>query len=381
MANYYDTRNNRHHKTEFICVERHAERGSGPADRNQAYVYPTEVACGDLPCPPYTGNRELSCVVCSPTESTGPGQVYVRWGKQACPSNRTTVKLYDGRTAVSDPGHWGGASNPLCLPMQPSYFQHNDKHQYATLIYGAAYETSSGPPYAEGLQAVDNGRIPCSVCFTPDIHGHVLVPGRIECPNNFISEYYGYLFSAHRACCSTNYICVDHEPETIGVESGGKMLYTVEIECGSILCQNEKTGYVGNREATCVLCVSDTKRRTAVYTAWGAIDCPGKNSSSREVRCSNRPNRYICIFEGVLYCAVFRYSVALSLVHLAATSAAATISFACTLKHSTWTMTIGNMVTLYCTDTNTKPLDCEVNLLQLPTERLVKLTLAGLVCC
>ena len=281
MANHYS---GSYYRSEFICVERRAERGTGPSYRGQPYLYPTEVQCSGLPCPPYTQNRELACVVCSPEESTGSGDVYVRWGKAVCPSNSTTIKLYNGRTAVSHAGHSGGGANPLCLPMQPSYLQHNDKQQNGAFIYGAYYYTSSGPPYAQGLREVSFRRIPCSVCFTPDVHTHVMVPGRYTCPDHFKPEYYGYLFSAYYRTYSINYICVDHEPSSIGTQSGsGASLYTVEIECGSLRCESKDGGYVANREATCVVCTPDTKRKTAVYIRWGSTTCPGKNTTIRQV--------------------------------------------------------------------------------------------------
>jgi hypothetical protein len=281
MANYY---HGSYYRTEFICVERLAERGSGPSYRGQSYLFPTEVQCSGLPCPPYTQNRELACVVCSPEQSTGSGSVYIRWGKDTCPSNSTTIKLYNGRTAVSNTGHSGGGANTVCLPMQPSYLQHNDRQQYGAFIYGAYYYTSSGPAYAQGLRAVHNRRIPCSVCFTPDAHTHVMVPGRYTCPANFNAEYYGYLFASYYGNYPVNYICVDHEPSSIGTESGGGAnLYTVEIECGSLQCENNLGGYVGNREATCVVCTPDTKRKTAAYVRWGSTTCPGTNSTTRQV--------------------------------------------------------------------------------------------------
>ena len=283
MAGYYHSSS--HHKTEFICVDRHAERGSGPSNANQVYLYPTEVKCSGLPCPPYTANRELPCVVCSPEERTSAGQVYVRWGKASCPSNGSTITLYAGRTAVSGTGEIGGGANPLCLPMQPSFLPHNDNQQDSAFIYGAYYDTSNGPAYSRRLRNVHNGRIPCSVCFTPELSGHVIIPGRTECPTTFRFEYFGYLFSSRYDSYSVNYVCVDHEPETIGSESGGgAALSTVEIECGSIRCQNEETGYVQDREVTCVVCVPNTERLTAFYTVWGSNSCPGKNSSTKEVQ-------------------------------------------------------------------------------------------------
>ena len=50
----------------YICVNQKMEGVPGTVgDKNSGYVYPVEVKCGDLPCPPYEEGKELSCVVCT----------------------------------------------------------------------------------------------------------------------------------------------------------------------------------------------------------------------------------------------------------------------------------------------------------------------------
>ncbi|XP_052059810.1 short-chain collagen C4-like [Mytilus californianus] len=51
---------------EYICVDEKLESvPGGDSGRNEAVVYPVEVVCGSLKCPPYVNGRELTCVVCS----------------------------------------------------------------------------------------------------------------------------------------------------------------------------------------------------------------------------------------------------------------------------------------------------------------------------
>ncbi|KAK3100042.1 hypothetical protein FSP39_013797 [Pinctada imbricata] len=52
--------------SQYICVDKDAEvipGSSTPTDG--VLVYPVEVRCGSLKCPPYSEGRELACVVCS----------------------------------------------------------------------------------------------------------------------------------------------------------------------------------------------------------------------------------------------------------------------------------------------------------------------------
>ncbi|XP_031555088.1 short-chain collagen C4-like [Actinia tenebrosa] len=54
------------HSTNFICVDQYAQAVPGThADRGGALLYPVEGVCGSLPCLPYVGGRELTCVVCT----------------------------------------------------------------------------------------------------------------------------------------------------------------------------------------------------------------------------------------------------------------------------------------------------------------------------
>jgi hypothetical protein len=52
--------------TEFICLDSDPDViPGGQANNDQGVIYPVEVGCGSLPCPPYADGKELACVVCT----------------------------------------------------------------------------------------------------------------------------------------------------------------------------------------------------------------------------------------------------------------------------------------------------------------------------
>ena len=63
FSNYYSSQTG-----QFVCVDEEPE--SLPNDRrstddNQGRLYPVEVKCGTLNCPPFTNDREVPCAQCS----------------------------------------------------------------------------------------------------------------------------------------------------------------------------------------------------------------------------------------------------------------------------------------------------------------------------
>lgn len=54
------------YRTTFICLDKDAETRPGRAGgQNTARIVTVEASCNGLPCPPYDGTREMSCVVCT----------------------------------------------------------------------------------------------------------------------------------------------------------------------------------------------------------------------------------------------------------------------------------------------------------------------------
>ena len=55
-----------YHRAEFICVDQ-SPQGlyGGHGNTNGALLYYVRAKCGALLCPPYTNEREVTCVVCT----------------------------------------------------------------------------------------------------------------------------------------------------------------------------------------------------------------------------------------------------------------------------------------------------------------------------
>ena len=54
-------------KGQYVCVDEMPEgydNALGGSSHSQAILYPVEVECGSLPCPPYHQNREVRCAQC-----------------------------------------------------------------------------------------------------------------------------------------------------------------------------------------------------------------------------------------------------------------------------------------------------------------------------
>lgn len=265
MSNYY---HGGYYKGEYICVDRQAKaRSNSPTSSNQGRLYPTETQCGTLPCGPYTGNREVSCSVCSTQMLGGKASVFTDWGRKSCPQE--TEKVYEGYAAASYYSHEGSGANMVCLTSQPRYHQYSDGDHNGALLYGVVYSINL-PSYG----SIGGHRVPCSVCLT-DSASTIMVPGRLDCPSDWSLQYPGYLAASYYSHKSKiNWECVDESSESGGSSSSNAYLYQTEIECGSIKCRNQEDRYVQNREVTCAVCSPPASRRGIVFTRWGRSVCP-----------------------------------------------------------------------------------------------------------
>ena len=147
--------------------------------------------------------------------------------------------------------HHGGASNYLCLPLNPIFEKITPGFQ-ESYIYGTEYEVSSQPNlFTKKLNEHD---APCAVCHVESRGSQVMIPARNICPSGWTLEYKGYLMSAHHGHNGrTQFICVDGNAEpTTGshVNHNGALLYFVESHCGSLPCPP----YANGKELTCVVC-------------------------------------------------------------------------------------------------------------------------------
>ena len=250
-------------------------------DKGSAYLllsrwYPTEIECGGLPCPPYTADRELSCVVCSPPSNIS-GSFYIRWGRTSCPND--TELVYSGHAAASKHDEAGNGANNLCLHGNPSYLEHYDANHDSARIYGIHYYTSGYG--VTSLWPLHTFNAPCAVCLIPRKDANIMVPGSNLCPMNWNVEYKGYLMSNVHNSKKLNFVCVDEQPESLGVSSSSQgRWYPTQTMCGRISCQAGETGsYYNYWELACAVCSPDISRRSSVFTHWGSNSCPNETTT------------------------------------------------------------------------------------------------------
>ncbi|XP_028402090.1 short-chain collagen C4-like [Dendronephthya gigantea] len=181
------------------------------------------------------------------------GVVYTRWGRKHCPSK--TIEMYSGVMGGSYYDNPGGASNYVCLPLNPIFDKYVDGTQASTLIHGVEYQINGGQNKIFPNTNIVNDNAPCAVCQAKSRVSHMMIPARNVCPSDWTMEYKGYLMAAHYGHKGrTQFICVDGDPEaTHGshANTDGALLYFVEGHCGhSLPCPP----YVHGRELTCVVC-------------------------------------------------------------------------------------------------------------------------------
>ena len=73
----------------------------------------------------------------------------------------------------------GGASNYVCLPMQPEYNEVS-KADTGTWIYGAEYQS-----FKNIFTNMNDQNVPCAVCYTSARSASTMIPARRSCPTNW----------------------------------------------------------------------------------------------------------------------------------------------------------------------------------------------------
>jgi subtilisin-like proprotein convertase family protein len=172
---------------------------------------------------------------------------YTRWGKTTCPASQELV--YSGFAVSGNYSHGGGSADFQCLHPNPEWLTFSDGNQNGALLYPTEYETS-------GYGITDrtdrqNHEVPCSVCLRPAAV-QLMIPGRVNCPAGWTRDYYGYLMGNWYAHSNNNQlVCVDVDMDRIGssANENGALLYPTEWEGSSRV-----SGYVQDRELTCVVC-------------------------------------------------------------------------------------------------------------------------------
>ncbi|KAL5011979.1 hypothetical protein ScPMuIL_010530 [Solemya velum] len=188
-------------------------------------------------------------------DDTVTGAVYTRWGRTSCPENGTEL-VYNGFTANSHFMHGGGASNFLCLPMEPVWADFDDAlSSIGGSLHGTEYEEDSRSSRLFG-ENLKQQNAPCAVCQSMQHKNVLMIPGRTSCFGTWSREYTGYLMTGHwKHDASHEFICVDAKPETVigqAANVNGALLYFVEIRCDSLACPP----YVNGREVPCVVCTN-----------------------------------------------------------------------------------------------------------------------------
>ncbi|KAL8580549.1 hypothetical protein ACOMHN_057992 [Nucella lapillus] len=169
------------------------------------------------------------------------GSTFIRWGRTVCPDNTSTV--YSGVVGGSWYEHTGGASNYLCLVMEPQ-LDNTTVVSSVNYLYGAEYE---------GIVGHHNQDVVCCVCWAP-LATTLMIPATLTCPLGWTTQYRGHLASGHYGHKGrTEYVCLDEVRENRdgGQKSeNGALFYYVIAQCGSLPCPP----YVDNGVVTCVVC-------------------------------------------------------------------------------------------------------------------------------
>ncbi|XP_071823073.1 uncharacterized protein [Apostichopus japonicus] len=187
------------------------------------------------------------------TSESSSGGVYIRWGRDVCPSSADQV--YSGLAAGPDRTATGGGANYLCLPESPVYDRPQSGVQDRTSrLYGVEYRFDFPP-----IQYVVAHDIPCAVCESIGRSTVLMVPARPSCPSGWTREYYGFLMAErsnnHQR---TQYVCLDghptYRPGTAAASTEYAAMHPVEGICsgtgGGLPCGPYVNGY----ELTCAVC-------------------------------------------------------------------------------------------------------------------------------
>ena len=162
------------------------------------------------------------------------------------------IFFLSGITAGQHYDQPGGASNYLCLPMDPIWGIYNDAATGQAQIYGGEFEVPNN--FIFGSHVVYDHNPPCAVCRVTSRTTQFMLPGRNQCYPGWHREYHGYLVTAHfNHKGRTEYVCMDADPETDSAgyrNEDGALFYSVEGICGSLPCPP----YIQHRELTCAVC-------------------------------------------------------------------------------------------------------------------------------
>ena len=184
-----------------------------------------------------------------PVGPAGPtigGVAYTRWGNSACPNITGTELVYTGRAAGTRFNQQGGASNYLCLPMDPEYnLPSNAGTEGNSPVWGAEYHSNSLAP--------TDLDVPCAVCHVTTRDTVLMIPAKASCPMSWTEEYDGYIMSDYILHYRTMFVCVDRALESIpgtAINTDRVTFHNVEVDCTSLPCPP----FNNEQELNCVVC-------------------------------------------------------------------------------------------------------------------------------
>ena len=178
------------------------------------------------------------------------GSVYVRWGHDQCPSSAQLV--YSGVAGGSEHLDQGGASNPLCLPLNPQ--DPTTLNRLFALTAGL-----HGSEYESAFLSNHNHWVLCAVCYVSGRSALHMFPTKTKCPNGWSTEYGGYLMAAKPDQRRTQFTCVDSQlkagSESSVLDNNGYLFFFVWESCNSrtsLSCGNGQ--YTNGRLISCSVC-------------------------------------------------------------------------------------------------------------------------------
>ena len=132
FANRYHTSSSlgNHYRSQYVCIDftpQYYYNGRSNSDDNYGRLYPVEIKCSGIPCPPYRAHREVTCAQCSKNITYCPGYTVNGTCFVSCP-----------------PGTYGDAMKN-CQPCHPLCNQsegctgpektHCDRCAFVTIVY------------------------------------------------------------------------------------------------------------------------------------------------------------------------------------------------------------------------------------------------------
>lgn len=159
----------------------------------------------------YSGGREMGCAHCS----SGGGSVFVRWGRNTCPTDASLV--YTGSAGGAHSTQSGNGYNILCMNPVPLYpVNANDAFTAYSRLFRVEFESTTASMYAyQSLVPYDAA---CAVCQRPSTRSHhLMIPGKTSCPTNYAVDYTGFLMGGNAAYAGrSEYTCFDSAPDRFG---------------------------------------------------------------------------------------------------------------------------------------------------------------------